>query len=91
VEIHLLPGHANQMKLELDVAAYQINRVSPSPQELWEIPSYEGYPRVDILTLPTDESTRTEQQLREEQRRGYLPESSESAFRHRFRSDTTWR
>jgi hypothetical protein len=91
VEIHLLPGHANQMKLELDVAAYQINRVSPSPQELWEMPSYEGYPQVDIITLPVEESGRIEQQQREEQRRAYLPESSASAFRPRFRGDTTWR
>jgi len=91
VEIHLLPGHANQMKLELDVAAYQINRVSPSPKELWEMPAYEGYPAVDIITLPAAESGRSEQQRREEQRVGYLRESSRSAFRPRLRGDTAWR
>ena len=91
VEIHLLPGHANQMKLELNVASYQINRVTPSPAELWEMPSFEGYPAVDILTLPAAESGQREQQQREQQRVGYLPESQGAAFRPRFRGDTSWR
>ena len=89
VEIHLLPGHANQMKLEINVASYQINRVPPMPAELWEMPSFEGYPAVDILSLPAAESGRLEQQQREQQRVGYLPESP--AFRPRFRGDTSWR
>jgi len=90
VVINLLPGHPDQMKLELDVASYQINRVSPAPAELWERPSFEGYPPVDITRQPATESSRIDRQEREVQRIGYLPEPTQ-AMRPRFRGDTIWR
>lgn len=91
LEIHLLPGHANQLKLTLDVAGYQVNRITGSPAQLFKMPTIEGYPQRDITTLPGVNAQSSARRQGTVERVGYRSDSSGGRQLPRFRGDTLWR
>ena len=43
-----------QLSMRLDLSNVQINQLAANPAELWSMPSYPGYPAVDLLCAVAD-------------------------------------
>jgi len=48
VQVRLLPGQPTQMAFEIDVSRYMFNHLSGDASQRWTMPTFEGYPAVDI-------------------------------------------
>ena len=58
VQIHLLPGTENQMAFQIDVPRYQINNNVGDASQIWSLPSYEGYPQIDMAKMAPPQAAR---------------------------------
>jgi hypothetical protein len=48
VDVQIGPGTPSQMNFRVDIGGYRVNTLSAPPQDLWVMPTVEGYPHLNL-------------------------------------------